>query len=120
MLHGWMDVGASFQFLVDALVRDWFVIAPDWRGFGRSEWCPDGYWFFDYLADLEALLDHYSPGEPACVVGHSLGGCSGSAGIAPGGMLAGGRVAQAATMIAASASVRLRQRFVIFGKESKA
>ena len=74
MLHGWMDVGASFQFLVDALVRDWFVIAPDWRGFGRSEWCPDGYWFFDYLADLEALLDHYSPGEPACVVGHSLGG----------------------------------------------
>ena len=39
MLHGWMDVGASFQFLVDALKRDWFVIAPDWRGFGRSEWC---------------------------------------------------------------------------------
>ena len=74
MLHGWMDVGASFQFLVDALVRDWFVIAPDWRGFGRSEWCPDGYWFFDYLADLEALLDRYSPGEPARVVGHSLGG----------------------------------------------
>ena len=74
MLHGWMDVGASFQFLVDALVRDWFVIAPDWRGFGRSEWCPDGYWFVDYLADLEALLDHYSPGEAARVVGHSLGG----------------------------------------------
>ena len=74
MLHGWMDVGASFQFLVDALVRDWFVIAPDWRGFGGSEWCPDGYWFVDYLADLEALLDHYSPGEPARVVGHSLGG----------------------------------------------
>ena len=74
MLHGWMDVGASFQFLVDALKRDWFVIAPDWRGFGRSEWCPDGYWFVDYLADLEALLDHFSPGEPARVVGHSLGG----------------------------------------------
>jgi pimeloyl-ACP methyl ester carboxylesterase len=74
MLHGWMDVGASFQFLVDALERKWFVIAPDWRGFGRSEWCADGYWFVDYLADLEALLDHYSPGDPARVVGHSLGG----------------------------------------------
>ncbi len=74
MLHGWMDVGASFQFLVDALTRDWFVIAPDWRGFGRSEWCPDGYWFVDYLADLEALLDHFSPDEAARVVGHSLGG----------------------------------------------
>ena len=74
MLHGWMDVGASFQFLVDALERDWFVIAPDWRGFGGSQWCPDGYWFVDYIADLEALLDHFSPGEPARVVGHSLGG----------------------------------------------
>jgi pimeloyl-ACP methyl ester carboxylesterase len=74
MLHGWMDVGASFQFLVDALARDWFVIAPDWRGFGRSEWCPDGYWFVDYLADLEVLLDHFSPNEAARVVGHSLGG----------------------------------------------
>src|SRR5437660_7854597 len=29
LLHGWMDVGASFQFLVDALTRDWFVVAPD-------------------------------------------------------------------------------------------
>ncbi|MEP6943645.1 MAG: alpha/beta hydrolase [Betaproteobacteria bacterium] len=74
MLHGWMDVGASFQFLVDALTRDWHVIAPDWRGFGASQWCDDGYWFPDYLADLDALLDHLSGGEPARLVGHSLGG----------------------------------------------
>jgi pimeloyl-ACP methyl ester carboxylesterase len=74
MLHGWMDVGASFQFLVDALERDWCVIAPDWRGFGRSGWCPDGYWFADYLADLDALLDRFAPDEPARLVGHSLGG----------------------------------------------
>ena len=64
MLHGWMDVGASFQFLVDALQRDWHVIAPDWRGFGLSEWSADGYWFADYIADLDALLDHFTPGEP--------------------------------------------------------
>ena len=74
MLHGWMDVGASFQFLVDALTRDWFVIAPDWRGFGRSEWCPDGYWYPDYVADLDALLAHFAPGERARLIGHSLGG----------------------------------------------
>jgi len=73
MLHGWMDVGASFQFLVDALAGDWHVIAPDWRGFGLSEWCADGYWFADYLADLDALLDHFSPAERARLVGHSLG-----------------------------------------------
>ena len=55
LLHGWMDVGASFQFLVDAFARDWYVIAPDLRGYGRSEWQPQGYWFADYVADLEAL-----------------------------------------------------------------
>ena len=74
MLHGWMDVSASFQFLVDALEGDWCVIAPDWRGFGRSAWCAEGYWFADYIADLEALLDRFAPDEAARLVGHSLGG----------------------------------------------
>jgi pimeloyl-ACP methyl ester carboxylesterase len=74
MLHGWMDVGASFQFLVDALQDEWQVVAPDWRGFGLSAWTSEGYWFADYLADLDALLDHFTPGEPARLVGHSLGG----------------------------------------------
>jgi len=36
LLHGWMDMSASFQFLVDQLVGDWDIIAPDWRGFGQS------------------------------------------------------------------------------------
>ena len=74
LLHGWMDVGASFQFLVDAFARDWYVIAPDLRGFGRSEWQPQGYWFADYVADLEALVDAFAPGETVDLVGHSLGG----------------------------------------------
>jgi pimeloyl-ACP methyl ester carboxylesterase len=74
LLHGWMDVAASFQFLVDALERDWHVIAPDLRGFGESDWQPQGYWFADYVADLEALLDHFAPGEAVNLVGHSLGG----------------------------------------------
>jgi pimeloyl-ACP methyl ester carboxylesterase len=74
MLHGWMDVGASFQFLVDALAEDWHVVAPDLRGFGRSEWQAQGYWFWDYVADLDALLDEVSPRDPVRLVGHSLGG----------------------------------------------
>ena len=74
LLHGWMDVSASFQFLVDAFKHDWFVIAPDWRGFGLSGWTKEGYWFQDYYADLDALLDRYSPHEPAYVAGHSMGG----------------------------------------------
>ena len=75
MLHGWMDVSASFQFLVDCLRGNWRVIAPDWRGFGLTEWTKGGaYWFPDYFADLEALLEHYQPRAPAVVLGHSMGG----------------------------------------------
>src|SRR5215468_7751223 len=74
LLHGWMDVAASFQFLVDAFAQDWYVIAPDLRGYGKSAWQPQGYWFPDYVADLEALLDVFAPNEPVHIVGHSLGG----------------------------------------------
>lgn len=74
LLHGWMDVSASFQFLVDAFDADWYVVAPDWRGFGLTEWAPAGYWFPDYYADLEALLDLYGGGHPAQIAGHSMGG----------------------------------------------
>ena len=74
LLHGWMDTGDTFQFLVDAMPDRYTFIAPDWRGFGRSEWPPDGYWFPDYYADLEALLDQFAPGRPVTLVGHSMGG----------------------------------------------
>jgi len=74
LLHGWNDVSASFQFVVDALRRDWCVIAPDWRGFGLSQWNDGPYWFPDYVADLDALLEHYSPQEAVRLVGHSMGG----------------------------------------------
>ena len=74
LLHGWMDTGDTFQFLVDAWPGPRTFIAPDWRGFGRSEWPAEGYWFPDYFADLEALLDHFAPGKPVTLVGHSMGG----------------------------------------------
>jgi pimeloyl-ACP methyl ester carboxylesterase len=74
LLHGWMDVSASFQFTVDELQQQWFVIAPDWRGFGLSQWSDQGYWFPDLIADLDAILERYSPDQPARLVGHSMGG----------------------------------------------
>jgi pimeloyl-ACP methyl ester carboxylesterase len=74
LVHGWMDVAASFQFLVDAMSRERHVIAHDLRGFGRSAWQPQGYWFADYVADLEALVDRFAPGERVSLAGHSLGG----------------------------------------------
>jgi pimeloyl-ACP methyl ester carboxylesterase len=75
LLHGWMDVSASFQFMVDALANDWHVIALDWRGFGLSERVTtDCYWFPDYLADLDAMLDVLAPEQAVTLVGHSMGG----------------------------------------------
>ncbi|MET3133803.1 pimeloyl-ACP methyl ester carboxylesterase [Oxalobacteraceae bacterium GrIS 1.11] len=75
MLHGWMDVAASFQFVVDCLQGDWHVIAPDWRGFGLSErTASDTYWFPDYVGDLDAILDYYSPQQAVNLLGHSMGG----------------------------------------------
>jgi pimeloyl-ACP methyl ester carboxylesterase len=78
LVHGWMDVAASWQFLVDALSDDFakrWIIAPDWRGYGLSTGAPvDNYWNHDYLADLDGLLDHYSPDRPVDLVGHSMGG----------------------------------------------
>lgn len=86
LLHGWMDVSASFQFLVDALRADWDVYAPDWRGYGLTQWGKsDCYWFPDYLADLDFLLEHVEKEKPVNLVGHSLGGNVGAlyAGIRP-------------------------------------
>ena len=74
MLHGWMDMSASFQFVVDALGAGWRIVAPDWRGFGRTDRTPaDCYWYPDYLADLEHILDDVVGQEPAWLIGHSMG-----------------------------------------------
>ena len=77
LVHGWMDVSASWQFVVDALATDRWILAPDWRGFGLTKAegpPPDSYWFPDYLADLDALLDEVVGEQPIDLVGHSMGG----------------------------------------------
>ena len=108
LMHGWMDVAASYQFMVDAFSEAFFanrlILAADWRGYGKTTGrernaeppqassAPSGgsaahavasvgaygdvdnYWFPDYLADLDFLLDHYAPNQPVDLVGHSMGG----------------------------------------------
>ena len=80
LLHGWMDVGASWQFVVDALSSSFAegrtLIAPDWRGFGltRPAPAPDTYAFADYLGDLDQLIKHIAGSQPVDLVGHSMGG----------------------------------------------
>jgi len=77
LVHGWMDVAASWQFMVDALQTERWIIAPDWRGFGLTREpgpAPDSYWFADYLADLDLILDHFAKEQQVDLVGHSMGG----------------------------------------------
>jgi len=79
MQHGWMDVAASFQFVVDALPTDRHVLAFDWRGFGLSDSIQsDTYWLPDYVGDLDTALDAllFTPGAahaPIDLLGHSMG-----------------------------------------------
>jgi hypothetical protein len=73
MLHGWMDVGASFQFVVDALARRRRRRAACWRPTGAASACTERrhrqLLVPDYLGDLDALLDRLwpdgRPGRPA-------------------------------------------------------
>lgn len=83
LCHGYMDVGASFQFMVDELAAlegpQRYILAPDWRGFGGSTGpATDQYWFPDYLGDLDALLASAPlarpPGARIDLLGHSMGG----------------------------------------------
>jgi len=79
LTHGWMDVGASYQFVVDELARlegpTRHVVALDWRGFGGSSGGGvDAFWFHDYLGDLDTILDLLSPDAPVDLAGHSMGG----------------------------------------------
>jgi pimeloyl-ACP methyl ester carboxylesterase len=74
MVHGWMDVADSFQFVVDAMSQSRHILAPDWRGYGKTEVITDNFWFPDYMADLDALIDHFAPAGQVDLLGHSMGG----------------------------------------------
>ena len=81
LLHGFLDCAETFQFLVDALPRDWSFVALDWRGFGGSDWNRASYWFPDYFGDLEALLDGLGcAGKPADVAAPARSATAGAKG----------------------------------------
>jgi pimeloyl-ACP methyl ester carboxylesterase len=74
LLHGWMDCAAAWQLLVDRLPEGWPLLAIDWPGYGQSERHAEHYWFPEHLAELDRLLEEYSPEQPARLIGHSMGG----------------------------------------------
>jgi pimeloyl-ACP methyl ester carboxylesterase len=72
-LHGGSARWQSYQALLEPLALRWHVYAPDLRGHGASSWTPGRYRLWDYAADMISLLERVV-GEPAAIVGHSLGG----------------------------------------------
>ena len=79
LAHGWMDVAASWQFMVDSLSDAFFqsrrILAADWRGYGLTQGpATDSFWLPDYLGDLDALLIQMCPDQSIDLVGHSMGG----------------------------------------------
>lgn len=55
-LHGWMDNSASFESVINKLKKNWFCIAPDLRGFGKSKSKQVHFWFPEYLYDLDNVI----------------------------------------------------------------
>lgn len=76
LIHGWMDMGMSFNFLCEKLQKKFYCIAPDLRGFGESAHVrnPLGYHFNEYVADVHGIFNRLAPDESLKVLGHSMGG----------------------------------------------
>ncbi|MFN8464441.1 MAG: alpha/beta hydrolase [Caldilineaceae bacterium] len=73
LLHGGNARWQSFESILPDLAAEWHVYAPEFRGHGRSGWVTGSYRLQDYTDDTIAFL-RGRVGEPAYLLGHSLGG----------------------------------------------
>jgi pimeloyl-ACP methyl ester carboxylesterase len=74
-LHGWMDNGRGWDWVIEALPDSVRAIALDFRGHGQSGHLAEGavYHYPDYLMDVECTLDALGLAQ-VHLVGHSMGG----------------------------------------------
>jgi len=73
LLHGWMGCKESWVRQTPFFSRDFVVVVPDLRGFGRSSKPIRGYALEEYARDIIALLDIVGV-RRAHLLGQSFGG----------------------------------------------
>lgn len=76
MIHGFPDFWYSWRDQIESLAPHFTVVAYDQRGYNLSDQ-PKGvenYAMPLLVSDLRAVVDHYSPNNPAIIVGHDWGG----------------------------------------------
>ena len=75
LLHGFPELSESWRDVLPILAAAGLhAVAPDLRGYGKTD-KPSGGYDLDTLAgDVAALIEHVSPDEPVHLVGHDWGG----------------------------------------------
>src|SRR5204863_3091145 len=73
LLHGITSSGATWDWLVPQLADRYRLLRLDFRGHGRSGRQEAPYDYAGYVADAVAVCEQ-AAGQPAVVIGHSLGG----------------------------------------------
>lgn len=77
ILHGLFGGARNWGAIAKRLARaGWIVLTPDLRNHGASPW-DDAMTYPAMAGDVLGLLDDESPGQPAVVIGHSMGGKAG-------------------------------------------
>ena len=73
LLHGGRDHARTWDRIADEFSSDYWVLAPDLRGHGDSEWARGSYYAtVDHVLDLFNFIELI--GGRSTVVGHSFGG----------------------------------------------
>lgn len=74
LIHGGRDHCRNWDWVAEALCRDYHIIAPDLRGHGDSAWAVGGsYALADFVYDIQQLLRQKNL-TPVSIISHSMGG----------------------------------------------
>ena len=75
LLHGFPEFSGAWEEVAPRLAREWYCVAPDQRGYGRS-WRPEGverYAMRELVADARAMILRFGDGRAVGIVAHDWG-----------------------------------------------